>query len=525
MHGYIALVLHAHLPWVRHPESPRFLEENWLFEAITECYLPLLEKIEGWSTLEGAWGINLTLTPTLCAMLQDSLLKERYDKHLNLLLELAERETFRTYWDKQLKPVAEMYLTRLRQLKDLWLKLDRDLVAAFARWQNAGCIEILGCAATHALLPLLEDFADSLHAQIETACVDYERCFGKRPTAFWLPECAYSPRIEPALARAGIRWFVTESHGLLHARPQPRYGTLAPVLTPKGLVAFARDNDSARQVWSREAGYPGDAAYRDFYRDIAFELDYDYLARYLPAAPQRTFTGFKYHAIGNRAGEAPAYDRPMALRKAAEHAAHFLEARRQHLGRAAEIMECQPIIMVPYDAELFGHWWYEGPEFLDYFVRKTVCEQDFVRLTTVSDYLGQHSRHQVAEPCTSSWGEEGFWKVWLNETNEWIYPHLRASQERMSELARQFTDPDPLQERALNQAGRELLLAQSSDWPFIMRAGTSPEYAKKRLTEHLLRFHSLHEQLTTTQVDELWLNQVEDLDCIFPKIDYRAWRG
>ena len=129
------------------------------------------------------------------------------------------------------------------------------------------------------------------------------------------------------------------------------------------------------------------------------------------------------------------------------------------MGRAAEIMECQPIIMVPYDAELFGHWWYEGPEFLDYFVRKTVCEQDFVRLTTVSDYLGQHSRHQVAEPCTSSWGEEGFWKVWLNETNEWIYPHLRASQERMSEL------PDNLPIPIRCRKGHSTRQAGNYCWP------------------------------------------------------------
>ena len=193
------------------------------------------------------------------------------------------------------------------------------------------------------------------------------------------------------------------------------------------------------------------------------------------------------------------------------------------LEQASRIMDHPPIVVAPYDAELFGHWWYEGPEFLDLFVRKAYYDQQTFQLTTPADYLRSHSVQQVARPSPSSWGEEGFWKVWLNEQNEWIYPHLQVAQERMSELVRQNPRPEGLRLRALNQAARELLLAQASDWPFIMRTGTSPEYARKRVKDHLLRFIALHEQLTTTKIDEPWLLKVEENDNIFPNINCQYW--
>ena len=156
-------------------------------------------------------------------------------------------------------------------------------------------------------------------------------------------------------------------------------------------------------------------------------------------------------------------------------------------------------------------------------MRKAYYDQDVFTLVTPSEYLESHPTQQVATPSASSWGEEGYWRVWLNETNEWIYPHLQVAQERMTELARRFENPTPLQVRALRQAGRELLLAQASDWPFILRTGTSPEYARKRVKDHLLRFIALHDQLTRASVDAAWLGELESRDNLFPEINYRYW--
>lgn len=520
MAGYLALVLHAHLPFVRHPEHEHFLEETWLYEAITETYLPLLRLLEAWERDQLSARITLTLTPTLCSMLLDPLLQARYERHLNALIDLAEKETHRTHLDKKLNPLAEMYLQNFREMRELWRRYERNLIQAFARLQDNNRIEIITCAATHALLPLLENQPESIRAQILVGRDHYQSCFGRPPRGIWLPECAYVEAIEPFLLEAGLRWFITEAHGILHARPRPQYGVFAPILTENGLAVFGRDLDSARQVWSRNEGYPGDPRYRDFYKDVAFELDYDYLKPYLPA-PQRTFTGIKYHRITG-GGEKDVYDRAAALQVAHAHAQHFLTSRVNHARQAEEVMQRPPILLSPYDAELFGHWWYEGPEFLDNVVRAAAAQTD-LRLETPEQYLAENPAHQIAAPASSSWGEEGYWKVWLNETNRWIYPHLQIAAERMTSLARKFPKPDALTRRALNQAGRELLLAQSSDWPFILRTNTSPEYARRRVKDHLLRFISLHEQLTATQIDEAWLGQLEQIDNLFPGVNYKYW--
>ena len=524
MEGYFALVLHCHLPFVRHPEHDRFLEENWLYEAITETYIPLIDMIDRWLDEKIDARITISLTPPLCSMLLDDLLQKRFARYLEGLIELAEKETHRTYWDKPFHPLAQMYLDRFKAVQRTWTKYNGNLIAAFRKFQEEGKVEIITSAATHALLPLLENHPQSVRAQVLVARDHYRSCLGCDPKGIWLPECAYVADVENVLKEANIRWFVTETHGILYARPQPRYGTFAPIYTANGVAAFGRDFDSAKQVWSRNEGYPGDSRYRDFYRDIAFDLDLDYLLPYLPAPPQRSFSGIKYYKITGGEGEKQVYNRHEATQAAAEHARHFLHARMEQIRAARSVMDRPPFVLSPYDGELFGHWWYEGPEFLDYFVRQATFDQNVFRLTTPSEYLKEHNTHQIARPSSSSWGEEGYWKVWLNETNAWIYPHLDIAQQRMVELARTYQAPSELVERALKQAGRELLLAQSSDWPFIMRTGTSPEYATRRVKDHLLRFIALHDQLTSTSIDETWLKNLENLDNIFPEIDYRYWR-
>ena len=523
MQGYFSLVLHAHLPFVRHPEHDKFLEENWFFEAVTECYVPLLQIMEGWRHDGMDTRLTLTLTPTLCSMLLDPLLRQRYLRHLDGLIDLADKEVHRTRWDQPLHELALMYERRFNEIRRTWTEAGGDLVAAFRRFQDLGRLEIITSAATHALLPLLASHPPSARAQILVARDHYRACFGRDPRGIWLPECAYADGVENALQEAGLRWFITDTHGVLHATPRPRYGVFAPVFTPNGVAAFGRDLDSARQVWSRNEGYPGDARYRDFYRDIGFDLDLDYVRPHLPAADKRGFTGIKYYRITGSGPGKQVYERRAALQTAADHAQHFLDARVAQINRLAGILDRPPMVVSPYDAELFGHWWYEGPEFLDYFVRKAYYDQQVFSLITPAEYLEEFPLNQVAKPAASSWGEEGYWRVWLNETNEWIYPHLHVAQERMTLLARRFPRPDPLRRRALNQAARELLLAQASDWPFILRTGTSPDYARKRVQDHLLNFTALHDQLVAGSVNDPALAEMEARDNIFTQVNYRYW--
>ena len=523
MPGYLSIVLHAHLPFVRHPEHEKFLEESWLFEAVTETYLPLIQIIQGWRRDQLPARFTLSLSPTLCSMLLDPLLCQRYAKHLDGLIDLAEKEIHRTHWDRQFRDLAWMYHHKFCQARETWRHYDGNLLSAFRQFQDENLLEIITTAATHGLLPLMTGHPPSIRGQIMTARDHYQRCFGRDPRGIWLPECAYAEGVEKYLQEANIRWFILDTHGILHAKPRPRYGTFAPIFTPNGVAAFGRDFDSSRQVWSKHEGYPGDPRYRDFYRDIGFDLDFDYVRPHLPSPDNRGFTGMKYYRITGT-GEKQVYQRDHALAAASEHARHFLDERVAQARQVAPLLDRPPIIVAPYDAELFGHWWYEGPEFLDFLARKLCHEQKEISLITPGEYLQRHPTNQIATPGASSWGEEGYWRVWLNETNEWIYPHLQIAQERMTELANKFPQAAGLQARALRQAARELLLAQASDWPFILRAGTSPDYARRRVKDHLLRFLALHEQLTETQVDEKWLREIEARDNLFPDVDWTCWK-
>jgi 1,4-alpha-glucan branching enzyme len=341
------------------------------------------------------------------------------------------------------------------------------------------------------------------------------------PTGFWLPECAYAPGIDLILQEANVRWFVLDAHGLLFGNPQPRRAIYAPCYTPSGPAAFARDRDSSRQVWSAEEGYPGDPAYREFYRDVGFDLPLEHLGPI--ARGSRKFSGVKYHRITGGKAEKELYDRAAAEKAADAHAGHFLEQRCAQFRQLASL-DVDPIVVVPFDAELFGHWWFEGPRFLELFIRKVAFDQKDFCLTTPGEYLATHPTQQTIEPAASSWGDKGHLEVWIDKNNSWIYPHLHIAAQRMTTLAKAYkTDASELDDRVLKQLARELLLAQSSDWAFLMRTGTAREYATKRTIDHLARFNKLHDQFTGGQLDEKFLADCEWRDNLFPNINWRYY--
>ena len=522
--GYLALILHAHLPYVRHPEHPHFLEEDWLYEAITETYLPLLALLDGLSRDSIPASLTLTLTPPLCHMLRDPLLLQRYAAHLDRLVELARREVERTKDQGEIAAIAQFYLTRLANAQEDWHnRWKQDLIAAFNSFAEKGFLEIITCAATHGFLPLMEVCPEAMRAQVLIGRDHYQETFGRAPSGIWLPECAYVPGLDSVLQEANLRWFVIDSHGLMFGSPRPRYAIYAPCFVPSGPAAFGRDRESSRQVWSAEEGYPGDPAYRDFYRDIGYDLAIDYLSPFL-GNEQRRFTGLKYHRITGNTGDKEYYRRDWALGAADHHAGHFLDARRSQIAQLRQHMNQPPVVVSPFDAELFGHWWFEGPEWLNFFIRKAACDQTDFQLTTPSRYLAEHSTHQLVAPTASSWGHKGYWEVWLDESNAWIYPHLHAAARRMTELARRHISTDSsVLLRAIPQAARELLLAQSSDWAFLMKTGTAREYATVRTETHLHRFTRLYEQISAGAVDEAFLAHCEYRDNIFANLNWRHY--
>jgi 1,4-alpha-glucan branching enzyme len=525
MQAYLCVVLHAHLPFVRHPEHEEFLEEDWLYEAISETYLPLLEVLDRLADERREFRLTITLSPTLLSMLRDALLMGRYSKRLDRTCELADKEVHRTRQDLAFRDVAIFYRDRFHELRRAFHeRYRRDLVAAFAELQRSGHLEIITCCATHAFLPLFQDQPESIRAQVAIGVEYYRRTFGHDPTGIWLPECGFFPGLEQALARENLRYFFVDTHGLAHGHPQPVYGAYAPVYTEAGVAAFARDPECSQQVWSAVRGYPADADYREFYRDVGWDLEHTYIRPYIQATGQRKNTGLKYFRITGPTSHKEPYHPERARAKAAIHAADFVARRQRQLESLIERMEDRPpIVTAPYDAELFGHWWFEGPAFLEGVLRRSASEQSVYRLAAPPEYLRENPEQQVSRPAMSSWGEGGYASTWLDESNDWIYRYLHRCGEQMAVLASEFSNPEPIERRALNQAAREILLAQSSDWAFIMKTGTMVDYAIGRTQRHLEGFQRLRDGLRNRAVDPELLQRLEADDNIFPALDYRVF--
>lgn len=525
--GYLSIVLHAHLPYVHHPEYDSFFEENWLFEAITECYLPLIAMLDRLQQDDIGCRLTVSLSPTLITMLQDELLQSRYLRHLNRLIELAEKEVLRTEGEPQLNYLARLYRSNFQQaLHSYRNHYQGDLLAAFEKHYLSGRLELITTAATHGFLPLLNVSEVAVRSQIEVGLATFKARFGFAPKGFWLPECGFYAGLEAVLKDAGVEYFIVDTHGIMDASEAPQAGVYAPLDCGNAVMAFGRDPACSQQVWSAEQGYPGDADYREYYRDIGFDLPLDYIGPYILDGVTRVNTGIKYHRVtGPSAPVKALYQPDKAMDKARQHAEDFIDKRRQQIQALTTAMDRAPIIVAPYDAELFGHWWFEGPLWLEQVLRLASEAGSPVETISCGDYLQRQPDRQQALPAASTWGEQGYSDYWLNDSNDWIYPLLHKAGADMEKLAadlKKFTVSE-LQERALNQALRSLLLAQASDWPFILKSGTTAEYAKKRITDHLARFNYLQDCIRKNRIDERYLAALEVMDDIFPTIDFRDY--
>lgn len=519
----LILVLHAHLPWVRHPEHPDALEEDWLYEAITETYLPLLALGRRWMQDNLQSRVTLSVSPPLLQMWADPLLMMRYRARLERLIALAEAE--QQTGDPERAPLAAYYAELWRGLSTLERSLEGGLIGGLVELDRAGVIELCTSAATHAFLPFFSGSPGYVAGQIELGARTFERHVGRRPRGLWLPECGYSPGIDRALAAAGIEWTFLDTHGVERADPRPLYGVGLPIVSPAGVSFFGRDPESARQVWSADEGYPGDGRYREFHRDAGWDLPAERLQGLILPDGTRRLVGLKYHRITDRTlplGEKALYQPALTQEVVRAQAQHFVAARIA-AGQGFEAEHGRPSAPAAlYDAELFGHWWFEGPTWLDQVVR---LSQGNLQIVSPSQVLAGSEAFQVATPAQSSWGDRGYGAVWLNEKNAWIWPPLHDAVAQLSALLDAGAPRDPLERRALAQLTRELCLASASDWPFILTTGTMVPYAERRVRLHLGRFQELRQALMSGRLGESALAALEQDDPIFPDLDPRIFRS
>ncbi|MEA1917435.1 MAG: 1,4-alpha-glucan branching protein domain-containing protein [Campylobacterota bacterium] len=524
INGYWVPVLHSHLPFVKHPQYEYFLEEHWLFEAITECYIPLLRNMSKLYEEGVDFRLTISVTPPLSQMLNDSHLMYKYKEHLDRQIELGEKEVIRNQDSEYFRNIALYYRHFYIETKKFFEGfLKSNVLNGYRFFNDLGKIEVITCGATHGFLPLLNDNKRAVEVQIEVAVASHTKLFNKPPKGIWLAECAYYDGLDEILSANGIEFFFVDSHALVYGKPSAQNGVYAPTYTSHGVAAFARDAQSAKQVWSSKEGYPGDVNYRDFYRDLGYDLEYDYIKPYIDPNGTRVFTGFKYHKVTGDSDYKEVYNPEHAAYVTQSHAKDFHDKRVQQFEYLAKYMDRTPMVTSPYDAELFGHWWFEGPEFL-YNLFKEIDKNQQFKAVTPLEYLSMYSENQVVNPLPSSWGDKGYYEVWLNEGNSWIYRHLHNMADEMVDYANRFKENrDFNTKRVLNQMGRELLLAQSSDWAFLITTATATEYSEHRTKEHISNFLELKNMLDENSINFKTLEEFEHKNSIFDFLDFKTF--
>jgi 1,4-alpha-glucan branching enzyme len=396
-----------------------------------------------------------------------------------------------------------------------------------------GKLEVITCPATHMILPLFKHAPEMIRGEIAIACRQYEAAMGRPPRGMWLPENAYTPGIDRFLADAGIRWSLLNANGVNNGDTKAFFGTDAPVIAPAGVAFFGIDEETRASVWSREGGYPGHVNYKEWYRDLGYEAEWDYLPEYFHTANLRRNTGIKYYRITRKGGDlgSKEYYQPLwAEGTAHEQAGQFVYYRGAKANHAVRALGRKSIVTSAYDAELFGHWWEEGPMWIESVFRKLLYDQSEVRPVTPSEYLAEQPHQQRMTPGASSWGKKDYFQTWVDgrsyQPNCWVYRHMYRLSNRLVDLAtRHKNNENALLERALNQAARELLLAISSDWGFLIETGQAVRYSELRITNHAARARELMRQIENDCIDPTYLCTLETADCPFagPEMDFRLF--
>ncbi len=477
----VVLVLHSHLPYVlHHGRWPH--GSDWLAEAAIDSYLPLLEVLLRLENEDIPAPLTLGFTPVLANQLADpgfpALLESYFDHRLQAAAEAPR--TLAATGDQQLAGIAVFWARRLTRLRALFRSVHGNLVGAFARLARDGRIELSGSAATHGLLPLLHR-RESVDLQLRLGFSEHQRLFGLRARGCWVPECAYRPGIETRVSRAGFEYFWSDAHVAaagdpadVYAAGETRTTVPRPPTRPREhspyhayrvgpATALLRDPVTSRQVWSRYEGYPGDEHYLEFHK-IRWP---EGLRLWRVSSP------------GSDLGQKLPYRPESARSRARHHARHFaslLQDTARQRGKPGGG------IVAPFDTELFGHWWFEGPEFLGALF-EVLGRTRNVRPATAARHLDQNPAAEAIELSEGSWGANGDFSMWQNPATEWIWERMAALDEAFWRVARPAL-AEPRSHYVLAQAARELLLAQSSDWPFIITTGAAADYAERRFREH-----------------------------------------
>ncbi len=563
--GSFCLVLHGHLPYVlRHGIWPH--GEDWLYEAAAETYLPILAMLDECRYLNAIPHMTIGLTPVLLEQLDCDHFKEGFERYLADRIDRAKADhaDFKQWGDEHLMYLADRWVEIFEKLTEQFHQIDRDIPSAYSERARNGEIEILTCAATHGYLPLLYEDS-SIRAQLRAGLASSHRILGFKPKGLWLPECAYRAggRWNPPIGWAGkdgrigiehlvadetLTHFFVESHTIRGSRSEQVFndgqwwkvewgeGEKYPdrgwrqVNEPQGVnsdgtglarvAAFGRDDEVCERVWSGSIGYPADGVYMEFHKKHG---------------PKRGLRYWKVTGTKVDLGDKDKYYPEDIAAKVHQHASHFTNVVKQRLWDYHRRTGRFGMVCATFDAELFGHWWFEGPQFLRDVVLNLNADPD-IELCTAAEHLEQHPPDKVVSLPESSWGDGGDHRVWTNDRVNWMWDIEYRCEAMFGKMTCEL--PWKTDERIaemLKKAARELLLLQASDWQFVITRGQAIDYGIKRFMQHVARFETLLELAEKLNEDSDYLNKLNEIeqhevrdaelhDIVFPEIELEWWR-
>jgi len=518
--GYFGLVLHGHMPYMKKAGMWPFGMEN-LFEAINETYIPMLDVLRDLHRNNIDTAITINITPILAEQLVDDFLKNQFEEYMNNLIKRTNMDTERYEKGSKKHHLASYYKKKFENILDSYYhKFYRDIIGSFKWLQDEGMIEIITSCATHGFLPLF-NYDSGIFSQIQTGVDTYKKYFNCDPRGFWLPECAYRPKeikngqvresLDYWLHNSGIEYFFVDSHGILNAEILERnngigLNTNFGYKLTTDVKTFGRNIKTSRQVWDSKIGYPGDGDYREFHK-------------------KDSVSGLHYWRITDKnigKEEKDIYNPKIAQDKVKSHSADFLSLVEEEISKFYDSYRKQGIIVSPYDFELFGHWWFEGIDWLkEIFILFNKSES--IEMITFSDYIKKYQDDfSVIKMEECSWGVGGHFEVWNHEKHRWTWPYINSSIKDFENVLKNYSSPKGYPLRVLQQVARELLLMESSDWEFLLYTKQAEEYANERFHQHHQRFNKLLWQakdFSQKRISDQDLNKIEDKDSCFRDVN------
>jgi len=531
----LILTIVAHQGYIRHKDERDYaLQNDILFGAISQTYLPLLNLFHKLEKEGVDFHLAMVFSPALCSLLDDEIIKEQYVHWLEKRISLGEKEIGRLLGDEKLLKNAEECLGKAKKdLNDFVNVYSSNLLKEFAYFASKGNLELLATSGTYAFLPHYGDMTEILNAQVEIGLYSHRHYFGTNPDGFFLPFMGYTPGIEKILRSYGFRYTIVDIRSMLFSETVPKDGIFYPVrcdldcenaLSHMSMALFAQDSDTPEDILGHEGngGFISNSVYKNQEKDIAFELPTERLvdSSFIESDEARIPSYFRYWSKADDGNAL--YDSGLAKEQAKADALEFFSSKKAKLDEAQNLMDGKsPSLLCVMDARTFGQTWAEGVDFLENVIRESAKSD--VSLSLPASLLGNLFSLQKIKPYSGVAQGNSYGEDLLDSTNGWMIRYTRKMCERMVDLSDRFPNETGLKVRLLNLGARELMLSQSGEWAMMIHDGIFPEYAEKRFKEAIKAFMIVFDALGSNTVSTEWLTRLESEHTIFPWMNFRMF--